>query len=320
MTRCASNWPRTISTRWSINFGSLFASLFIPVILRRWGPAPAFGVPGVLMFIATVIFWAGRKHYVKEPPTGPNPNSFLQVLATAWQLRGAPGGGWAAAGARHSEGAVAGARAVLRVLLVFAPIPFFWALFDQKASTWVLQAKQMDLAVGPFTFDPAQMQFINPALVMILIPLMQVLIYPACRKLGFDPTPLRRMVAGMFVAVLSWVVAGAVQVPIDHGEKLSILWQLGPYVLLTLAEVLVSTTGLEFAYSQAPPEMKGTLMSFWTLTVAVANLGVAKLGRWVPYTGAALFFFYATCCLVAAIALALIARQYTMVDYFRRSS
>jgi len=305
---------------WSINFGSLFASLFIPVILKKWGPALAFGVPGLLMFIATAIFWAGRDLYVQEPPTGPNPHSFLRVLAAAWRRRKAPGGGWAGACAAHPERAVDGARAVLRVLLVFAPIPFFWALFDQKASTWVLQAKQMVLEVGPFTFDPSQMQFINPALVMILIPLMQVAVYPACRRLGLDPTPLRRMVAGMFVAVLSWVAAGAVQVPIDQGLKLSILWQLGPYVLLTLAEVLVSTTGLEFAYSQAPPEMKGTLMSFWTLTVAVANLGVAKLGRFVPYTGAALFFFYAGCCLIAAIALALIARQYKMVDYFRRSA
>ena len=32
----------------------------------------------------------------------------------------------------------------------------------------------------------------------------------------------------------------------------------------------------EFAYSQAPMEMKGTLMSFWTLTTAVGNLVVAR--------------------------------------------
>jgi hypothetical protein len=49
------------------------------------------------------------------------------------------------------------------------------------------------------------------------------------------------------------------------------------------------------------------------LTVAVANLGVAKLGRYVPLTGAPLFFFYAGCCLVAAVALALIARRYRML-------
>jgi proton-dependent oligopeptide transporter, POT family len=151
---------------------------------------------------------------------------------------------------------VAGVRAVLRVLLVFAPISFFWALFDQKASTWLLQARQMDPVVGGFVFQPAQMQFINPALVMILIPLMQAVVYPLARRFGYELTPLRRMVSGMFLAVLSWVAAGAIQVPIDRGESLSISWQFGPYVLLTLAEVLVSTTGLEFAYCQAPPEVQ----------------------------------------------------------------
>jgi POT family proton-dependent oligopeptide transporter len=304
---------------WSINFGSLFASLFIPLLLRHHGPKIAFGVPGALMLIATLIFWAGNRYYEKVPPTGPNPNSVTRVLWTALKarFRGAPA--WQTAAARHSTTGVEGARAVLRVLLVFAPIPFFWALFDQKASTWVLQAREMDPDVAGFTFDPSQMQFINPALVMILIPLMQTLVYPAFKRAGLELTQLRRMVLGMFIAVLSWVVAGAVQLPIDAGQKLSILWQLGPYVLLTTAEVLVSTTGLEFAYSQAPPEMKGTLMSFWNLTVAVANLGVAKLGGFVPFTGAALFFFYAGCCLVAAIALAFIARNYRMVEYYRKA-
>jgi POT family proton-dependent oligopeptide transporter len=43
-----------------INFGSLFASLFVPLLLKHHGPAVAFRVPGVLMFVSTVIFWAGR--------------------------------------------------------------------------------------------------------------------------------------------------------------------------------------------------------------------------------------------------------------------
>ena len=41
----------------------------------------------------------------------------------------------------------------------------------------------------------------------------------------------------------------------------SITWQMLPYALLTLGEVLVSATGLEFAYSQAPPAMKGAIMA-----------------------------------------------------------
>ena len=295
---------------WAINFGSLFASLFIPKVLKIYGPTIAFGIPGVLMLVATMIFWLGRKRYVNVPPSGPNPHAFSKVLWTAIRT------GWTAAQSKHPALSVAGTRAVLKVLLVFAPIPLFWALFDQKASTWVLQAKKMDPDLGFTIFEPSQMQFINPLLVMILIPLTSGLIYPAFKRAGLELTPLRRMTIGMFVAALSWVAAGAVQVPIDGGEKLSILWQLGPYVLLTTAEVLVSTTGLEFAYSQAPVEMKGTLMSFWTLTVAVGNLGVSRLSTLLPLKGAPLFFFYAGCAAIAGGCLALIARRYVMVDYF----
>jgi POT family proton-dependent oligopeptide transporter len=135
------------------------------------------------------------------------------------------------------------------------------------------------------------------------------------------------MTFGLFIAVASWIVAGLVQLPLDASlaantpvsERLNVFWQLGPYLLLTLAEVLVSTTGLEFAYSQAPPSMKSTLMSFWNLTVAVANLGVSQVSKLLPFKGASLFFFWASTALVAAVALAIIARRYVPVEFYRKA-
>jgi POT family proton-dependent oligopeptide transporter len=77
---------------WIINFGSFFASLFMPKLLEGAGPAQwwgwpaasvAFGIPGVLMLLAAVFFWAGRKRYVKVPPMPPDPHSFANVIRTA---------------------------------------------------------------------------------------------------------------------------------------------------------------------------------------------------------------------------------------------
>jgi POT family proton-dependent oligopeptide transporter len=68
---------------WIINFGSLFATLLVPTLLHDYGGSVAFGLPGVLMFIATVVLWAGRKHYVDVPPAPADPNSFLRVARTA---------------------------------------------------------------------------------------------------------------------------------------------------------------------------------------------------------------------------------------------
>lgn len=52
----------------------------------------------------------------------------------------------------------------------------------------------------------------------------------------------------------------------------SILWQIPMYFVLTCGEVMVSITGLEFAYTEAPPSMKSVCQAAWLLTVAMGNV------------------------------------------------
>jgi proton-dependent oligopeptide transporter, POT family len=305
---------------WSINLGSFFASLLIPKTLRLFGPAVAFGIPGILMGIATLIFWLGRNRYVKIPATGKNPHSFLEVVRSALRNRGRAGSFLDGARGDHPEEAVEGAKAVFRVLSIFAFIPFFWMLFDQKASTWVVQARSMDLRVGPWNFEPAQMQLVNPALVMLLIPFTTGIVYPFFKRLGWELSPLRRMPIGIALGATSFVIAGFLNMPVASGQKISIVWQVLPYVVLTIGEILVSVTGLEFAYTQAPLTMKSVIQSFWNLTTAAANLAVALASAFVFFTGTALFFYYAGFAYLAAAGLALVARRYKVVEWYQRAA
>jgi POT family proton-dependent oligopeptide transporter len=323
------------------------------------------------MFISTVVLWIARKQYVMVPPALPNPDSFLNVCRTALaaSTRGrllAITGVAAAIGAfflipkfgfviaaclalvavigfggigvwmqldaargKHSDEAIAGVRAVLRVLVLFAIVTPFWSLFDQKASTWVLQA---DAMTKPSWFQSSQMQALNPALVMLLIPFNNLVLYPALRRFGFEVTALRRMGAGIAFAGLSWIVVGAMQVVLDGGNAFSIAWQVVPYALLTLGEVLVSATGLEFAYSQAPLAMKGVIMAFWSLSVTIGNLWVlvvnagVKNDRVIDFIKSSGFgvtafqmFFFAGFAFAAALAFGLIARSYPLADHYRKA-
>ena len=356
---------------WIINFGSFFASLLMPIFLRYLGPAFAFGVPGVLMFISTAILWLGRRRYVMVPPAPPNPHSFLRVARTAI-TSGVRGQVFAAAGAiaalvsfllipklgfviaaclalvavvafggigvrlqlnavrdRHPADAIEGVRVVLRVLVLFALVTPFWSLFDQKASTWVLQA---DAMTKPNWFQSSQMQALNPALVMLLIPFNNLVLFPALRRFGFEMTALRRMTAGIAFAALSWVVVGFMQIVLDRGHAFSITWQVLPYALLTLGEVLVSATGLEFAYSQAPLSMKSAIMAFWNLSVTIGNLWVLVMNASVKNDsvigliqsagfGVTAFqmFFFAAFAFAAALMFGLVARSYPVRDYYRKA-
>lgn len=368
---------------WTINFGSFFASLLMPIFLREYGPSIAFGIPGALMFIATVIFWAGRNKYVHVPPPPSNPHSFLRVARTALfgqaSGHGRPGlvifgigamlalaalvwlvgsdfviavllalglllafGGIGAsmqlerARGVHPDEAVEGVRAVLRILIVFALVTPFWSLFDQKASTWIIQGNTMTMPHEQWWWPswlvkaPAQMQALNPLLVLLIIPFNNLVLYPALRRVGIEVTSLRRMGAGIAFSGLAWIAAGAIQLYIDGGDPVSIAWQIAPYALLTLGEVLVSATGLEFAYSQAPPSMKGVIMSFWLLSVSYGNLWVLMTNAAVrndtvtshiASTGlsenAFLMFFFAGFALLTALVFAMYARSYPMQDNYR---
>ena len=211
---------------------------------------------------------------------------------------------------------------------MFALVTPFWSLFDQKASTWIVQAAQM---TKPDWFVSSQMQALNPMLVMLLIPFNNFVLYPLLERLGLEFNALRRMGCGIAFAGVAWIVIGLMQLVMDGGSALSVTWQVLPYALLTMGEVLVSTTGLEFAYSQAPLAMKGVIMSFWNLSTTIGNLWVllanasvknAALTAKIQNTGLSVtafqMFFFAGFALLAALVFAWYGRHYLIKDNYRQ--
>ena len=328
---------------WSINFGSFFSFLLIPRIRDQYGYGWAFGVPGIAMGMATLIFWLGSRHYKHVPPTGGSGGSFWEMLWFALMNRGhaRPGKGlWDACRDSFTQEQVDGARGVTKVIGVFALIPFFWALWDQNSTTWVIQGESMvpyhfpnavlelpvvgwliKLIAGE-TIGAEQMQSMNAIQVLVLVPLFTYVIYPTLERYGIKVSTLRRMGTGMLLTAFSFVMIAMLQYRIDAGAKLGILWQTWPYLVLTASEVLVSNTALEFAFREAPASMRSTLMSLWLLTVAVGNLGVAqifrlnvkevtKAGQEVLYiSGVNQFWLFAGAMFTVAIAFVLVARCY----------
>jgi proton-dependent oligopeptide transporter, POT family len=264
---------------WSINLGSFFSFLIIPWIKDHHGYSLAFGVPGIFMAIATFVFWLGTKNYVRVPPGRETKCAgFFRVFFAALSGRREVGENfWDAARDRCSDPEIDAAKSVLPILFVFALIPIFFSLFDQTNSTWVLQGEKMVPAtVLGLKIGAEQMQSMNPLIVMILVPLFTLGIYP---RLGRFASPLKRMACGMFLAAVSYLIVALLQKQIEAGAQLNVLWQTVPYVVLTAAEVLISTTGLEFAFREAAPEMKSIVMSFWLLTIAFGDLLVVAITK-----------------------------------------
>jgi POT family proton-dependent oligopeptide transporter len=302
----------------SINFGAMLSTLLTPWLLaefpawlqantrllegwsnadaRRLGPHFAFGVPGVLMLIATIVFWLGRNSYAHIPPRG---------AANVWRSLGGEGG-----------------RVLLRLAPVYLCISVFWSLYDQSASAWVLQAEKMDRRIdffGLWTWEPqpAQVQAINPMLILLYVPLAAYVVYPLLGRI-LDLTPLRKITLGLVLTASAFFVSAVIQGWIDRGLTPHIGWQLAAFGVLTFAEVMVSVVGLEFSYAQAPPELKSIVMSVYLLTVFLGNqftAGINFLMTRFPdvktaLDGAAYYWFFGGLMLATSVLMAIYSGRY----------
>jgi POT family proton-dependent oligopeptide transporter len=234
----------------AINIGAFLSTLMTPLLLTWYGPGVAFGVPGVLMALATFIFWKGRHLYVVQRPT-PFKEYWRELVEV--EHRGP----------------------TLRILFFFAMLSVFWALFDQTGSSWVLQAEHMNRVIQlPFGWSfevlPSQIQALNPILILILAPICTWGVYPALHRLGILSTR-GKIAIGMMSAAVAFGLVGYAQGMIASGFTPSVWWQLWAYVILTVAEVVVSITALELAYTSAPSTRRSLVTSFYLLSVSLGN-------------------------------------------------
>ena len=281
----------------AINLGACISMLLCPWLLSHYSARVAFGVPAIFMLLATVAFWLGRNKFVHVPAGG---IGFVKECFSG-----------------------EGLRAILKLSVIYVFVAMFWALFFQSQSAWVLQAKHMDLKWLGINWIPAQVQFVNSLLVMIMIPMFSYAIYPAINKV-FRLTALRKISIGMFVAALSFVVPAWVETQIAAGLKPNIGWQFFAYVILTAAEVMVSITCLEFSYTQAPKKMKSFIMAVFLLSISLGNAFTAAVNYFIKnedgtskLAGASYYWFFTVMMLITAVIFIFVAAGYREKTYIQ---
>ena len=160
----------------AINLGAAISTILTPILLDKVGPWLAFGLPGALMVLATIIFWMGRWKFVHIPPGGKK---------------------WV-----KETFSKEGISILAKLSIIYCFVAMFWALFDQTGSAWVLQAKHMiivtSLVSSCFLHKIAAA---NPILVLIMIPLFYYGLYPMMKRKLFEMTPLRRISIGFFICI-----------------------------------------------------------------------------------------------------------------------
>ncbi|KAF5366603.1 hypothetical protein D9758_008971 [Tetrapyrgos nigripes] len=281
-----------------INIGSLVGQLTMAYTAKYVGFYLAFTLPTVVFLICPFVMWIGRNNYNRTPPTG-------SVVATAFRLwTFAAKGRWSANPVRlyknmraddfwenakpskqqerprwmsFDDQWVDEVRRGFKACSVFVWYPLFWLCYGQLNNNLTSQAATMTLNGVPNDV----LSNLNPISLIIFIPLCDFVFYPFLVRKKIRFTALKRVTAGFFTGAAAMVWAAVVQHYIyetspcgghatecDEVSPLNVWIQTGSYVLVGFSEIFASITGLEYAFTKAPKNMRSLVMAMFLLTSA----------------------------------------------------
>jgi proton-dependent oligopeptide transporter, POT family len=269
-----------------INIGSIVGQITMVYAERYVGFWLAFTLPTVMFCLCPLVLIAFHNKYNQRPPTGSVLGKSMSLIRFAlkgkvsanlgqtyrniksdnfWNdvkpSRVADKPKWMTFDDLWVDEVARGVKAIA----VFTFYPLFWLAYNQIDSNLVSQANTMDLAGVPNDL----VNNLNPLGIIIMIPILDNVVYPLLRKFKIRFSPLKRMCAGFFMACAGMIWAAVVQHYIytkgacgeymntcDTPAPINVWVQAGSYILIGLAEIFASITGLEYAYTKAPANMK----------------------------------------------------------------
>lgn len=137
------------------------------------------------------------------------------------------------------------------------------------------------------------MQNFDPISILVFLPILDRVVYPLLRKWRVPLRPIARITIGFVMAGLGIGYAAIVQRLIYNsgpcygsplakycaeeidgvyqGNNIHIAIQTPAYVFIGLSEIFLNVTGLEYAYTKAPPQMKSFVQALYLLTSAFGS-------------------------------------------------
>lgn len=190
----------------------------------------------------------------------------------------------------------------LWLFLLFAPSVLFWAAFEQQGNTIVLWAenftnRSISFFGAHYEIPTTWFQALNPLMIFLFTPLF-VALWSRMAHTNREPQTIVKLTAGCFGVALSYLVM-TIAAWTSDAARVSPLWLLLFFALITASELLFSPIILSLASHVAPHGARGLTMGLWFLTIFFGNLLSGWIGGLWSFLSPASFF--ALISLIAAL-------------------
>jgi POT family proton-dependent oligopeptide transporter len=157
-----------------------------------------------------------------------------------------------------------------------------------------------------FLYNTELFQSINPFWVIALTPVV-VGFWAFLRRKGKEPMTPTKIVLGLFISAISCLVMVLAVMAGENGSiKVSALWLVAGYGVITIGELCLSPMGLSFVSKLSPPRITALMMGGFFLANSVGNkLSGILASTWYSYDNKMNYFLVNFALLIFATLLGL---------------
>ncbi|KAI0785087.1 PTR2-domain-containing protein [Abortiporus biennis] len=292
-----------------INIGALIGQISMTYSEKYVGFYLAYTLPTAFFLLCPIVLFIGRNMYIRSPPTGSVLGNALRIwrLALKGRISWNPVKTWRNVNAPdfwdsvkpsriHGEARpkwmtfddqwVDEVKRGFKACSVFMWFPIYWLTYNQLNNNLTSQAATMVVNGVPNDV----LSNLDPFALIIFIPICDILIYPALRRAGINFSPIKKITFGFFTGAAAMCWAAVVQhyiykrnpcgyqvstcVDADGNpvtSDLNVWIQTGSYVLVAFSEIFASITGLEYAFTKAPKNMRSLVMAVFLFASAISS-------------------------------------------------
>lgn len=274
-----------------INIGALFSPFAAAYMRRHYGWQAAFSTAGIGMFVGLAIFFFFNRMLAVADQRS-SVSAVLDIpLPQEYEDRPDP---------------PAVERQRIRALIMMCAIAMlFWMVFHQSGSTLTFFARDnTDRSHGGWLLDDeVKFAAVNPFFVIVLTPVV-VWAFAALRRRGLEPSTPGKIGIGMILTAASSTVMVLAGLAGGDNGRVSILWLVGTYFVVTIAELCLSPMGLSMVTKLSPRRMTAAMMGVWFLATSIGNYLSGYIGIfWDKWPHHRFFGMLVVSSLVAALLL-----------------
>lgn len=195
---------------------------------------------------------------------------------------------------------------IIALIIMSAIMMIFWMAFYQNDTSLVLFARDnTDRVVWGWEIPTGLFNSVNPSFILLVTPPLAWLLAGYLRRRGLEPSTPTKILTGMLLTVAAYGVMVLACHAGGNTGRVSLLWLVASYFVITVAEVFVSPMGLSMVTKLAPRRMTAMLMGLWFLSTAVGAWFAGKIGAWLwnQWPHSQFFGIFLVLALLAALVL-----------------